>query len=104
MTSQTSQIIGLTFFLLNWLDGMLTLRLVQLAGTYDIELNPLVRLLMQEIGSSFMYSKILIGALIAVLIILFWDRFKWFRLGVVGIISLYAGIVIMHLIGLWQLK
>jgi len=48
---------GILFFVLNVLDGVLTLWAVQLESGYHVELNPLMRALMNSIGNWFFTSK-----------------------------------------------
>lgn len=101
--SLTSITFGVLFFLFNYLDGVMTLYLVKLGGL-EVELNPLMRKLMEEIGEQFLYPKVAMGVLIGGLIILFWDKYKWWKVCAVGLVCLYSLMVTSHVVGIWGLS
>ena len=78
---------------------MLTFFIIKSVGV-EAEQNPLMRKLIEEIGDNFLYPKIMMGTLVGFLIVIFWDKYKWFKLSAIGILCLYFCIVVAHVIGI----
>lgn len=99
-TSTIALIFGVSFAILNYLDAVLTLWLVQVEGGYHIELNPLIRWLMESMGNWFLLPKIAVGVIIAILIMTYWHKYSWFRKVSAGVTLAYFFIVVVHILSI----
>lgn len=103
MTKQCSTVgfaFGLGLFILNFMDTFCTLWIVKMEGGYHIELNPVMRLLMEQIGDWWLAPKMVIGFIVAIFITVHWRRHYWFRLASIGLVSVYIVVVLVHILSI----
>lgn len=89
--------IGILIFVLNLLDGILTLCWTRKCG-YSAEANPLMLLLMDGLGDWFLAPKVLVGLVTGVFCMLYWERFRSTRIAMKTVTYIYIGIIVYHLL------
>jgi hypothetical protein len=70
---------GLGLCILNFMDAFLTLWITKMEGGYHVELNPLMRALMENIGDWFWVPKLIVGFTAGMLMVVYWEKYSWFR-------------------------
>jgi hypothetical protein len=92
--------VSLLLFILNTFDGISTAIFVSRHGS-EVEINPLARFLINQIGIYALIPKIVLGLLICILVYRYWKSEKRFRVIVwcaVGLYSLIAINCLVHFI------
>jgi len=89
--------IAVSIFLLNLLDGIFTLLWVAFYG-YSIEANPLMRAVMIQAGDWWLIPKILFGLMAAIIVTVFWKKYKSARIASIIVFLAYLGVVIYHFV------
>lgn len=92
-------VFGLGLFILNFMDAFLTLLIVKIEGGYHVELNPLMRALMEN-SDWWWIPKLLIGFIVGLLIVTYWDRYYWFKVLSAILVSTYLVVVMTHILGI----
>lgn len=88
--------VGISIFLLNMFDGLATA--IMLASGHFVEVNPLMSRMIDSIGNWFLVPKILLAAPLAVLLAMYWKRFRMARIGSIVVLIVYAAIAINHIV------
>ena len=93
---------GSGLFILNFMDAFLTLWVIKIEGGYHVELNPLMRALMENSGNWFWVPKILVGFIVGLFIMVNWEEYRWFRILSMTIVFTYVAVVaygILNIVG-----
>ena len=100
--SNLGLIFGIGLSILNFMDAFLTLWIVNVEGSYHVEVNPLMRALMENIGDWFWVPKLIVGFIAGLLIVVYWEKYYWFRMLSMAVVFTYVAIVaygILNVIG-----
>lgn len=94
-------LLGLTVCLFNMLDAVLTYWEVN-EGVAS-ELNPVMAYWMGHLEEFFIPAKILFVSLLVVLVFWHYEKSRWARLGLHVATVAYSTILVIHLVGLFNL-
>ena len=92
-------LIAALLFILNTFDFAATWGLVKIDGIMS-ELNPMMRIGLEKFGIWTAIPKIGAGIFLAILIYVYWERYKFFRVGSCIILILYGAVAVVHMLNM----